>query len=191
MDGVGGRPVNDFDRDNAWQRRMRDEILGPAFYERYSSRGKYVFVNKGRLADLLQRQFSVDTIIQADDGRAICVEEKIVRWPSSGKAHTAFALETESCTKPGREAPGWMRYGQADYLLWAFETMDHDLDCYVIDFPKLQAWFGMVQENYPRFGPLPTLNGTQGRVVPIVDVMRNVPTKRYLVKRPARVEAIT
>ena len=175
--------MNEFERDNEWQRRMRDEVLAPGFYGRYALRGRYVFVDKGRLANVLQKRYSVDTILQASDGRALCIEEKIVRWPKSGQPHTAFALETESCTKAGHESPGWMRYGEADYLHYAFETADGDLDCYVIDFPKLQAWFATVEEQYPRFGPLPTINGTQGRVVPIADVERNVPTKRYLVKR--------
>lgn len=176
--------MNDFDRDNAWQRQKRDEILAPGFYGRYSLRGRYVFIDKGRLAGILQKRYAVDTILQAHDGRAICIEEKIVRWPKSGRPHTAFALETDSCTKPGYESPGWMRYGKADYLLYAFETSEGDLDCYVIHFPKLQAWFETVEENYPRFGPLPTKNATQGRVVPIADVEQNVPTSHYLVKRP-------
>lgn len=183
MDGLGSRRVNDFERDNEWQRQMRDEILGPHFYGPHSLNGRYVFIDKGRLATVLQKRYAVDTILQAHDGKAICIEEKIVRWPKTGRAHTAFALETDSCTKPGHESLGWMHYAEADFLLWAFETKQGDLDCYVINFPKLREWFWRVESEYPRFGPLPTLNATQGRVVPISDVKQNVPTKNYLVRR--------
>jgi hypothetical protein len=42
--------MNLFLRDDLWQRRMRDEILAPAFYGKYALNGRYVFIDKGRLA---------------------------------------------------------------------------------------------------------------------------------------------
>lgn len=177
--------MNDFERDNAWQLRMRDEILGPNFYGPHSLGGRYVFIDKGRLTSTLQQRYAVDTIVQTKEGRAVCIEEKIVRWPKNGQPHTAFALETESCTVDGHESPGWMRYGKADFLLYCFQTAEDDLDCYLMKFPELQAWFFTVDETYPRFGPLSTLNRTQGRVVPIADVFEaGVWIRRVPVKRP-------
>jgi hypothetical protein len=164
----------DFDRDNAWQKNLRDTILAPAFYDRFSVRGRYVFIDKGRLATTLQKRFAVDTIVQGKDGAALCIEEKIVRWP--GYAYDAFCLETDSCTMPGRESPGWMRYGQADFLLYCFAQPDDSLICHLIDFPKLQAWFVPREASLPRFGPLRTLNASAGRKAPISQVRRDVPS---------------
>jgi hypothetical protein len=167
--------MGDFERDNAWQRSVRDAVLAPGFYGVYAFDGRYVFIDKGRLAETLQRRYAVDTIVQTRNGDAVCIEEKIVRWPKRGQPYSAFCLETHSCTKPGFESPGWMEYGQADYLLYCFQQDDGDLDCHLIDFPKLQAWFAPRVEAYPTFGPLDTLNRSMGRTVPIRDVHRSVP----------------
>jgi hypothetical protein len=158
--------MNDFDRDDAFAKRMRDCRLAPQFYGRYTVEGRYVFLDKGRLARALQRK-AVDTIVQGRDGAAVAIEEKIVRWPKSGRPYTAFSLETHSCTVPGRESPGWMRYCVADYLLYCFQQPDDGLICHLIDFPKLQAWFNQHEDAFPVFGPLPTLNRSMGRVVDI------------------------
>lgn len=168
--------TSDFDRDNDWQRRVRDQILAPGFYGTFATDGRYVLIDKGRLATQLQREFAVDTIVQGRNGAAVCIEEKIVRWP--GRVYAAYSLETDSCTVPGREKQGWMAYGQADYLLYCFQQEDGALDCHLIDFPKLRAWFWERVSDFPTFGPLRTLNRSAGRVVPIAMVRANVPVWR-------------
>lgn len=169
--------MGDFERDNGWQLEIRNRILGPAFYGRRALEGRYVFMDKGRLASLMQRRYEVDTIMQGSNGAALCIEEKIVRFPKSGVPYQAFSLETHSCTVNGHESDGWMRYGQADYLLYCFaQNADpvHELIAWLIDFPRLQEWFWPRESSFPRFGPLPTLNKTKGRVVPIRDVQSSV-----------------
>jgi hypothetical protein len=173
--------MNDFERDNAWQRRIRDEILAPSFYGQFALEGRYVFIDKGRLATILQQRYAVDTIVQARDGAALCIEEKIVRWP--GYRYAAFALETHSCTVPGRESSGWMIYGEADFLLYCFQIECGDLDCWLIDFPKLQAWFWPRETTFPPFRMSETINKTAGRIVPIKDVHCAVPAWRRRIGR--------
>jgi hypothetical protein len=174
--------MTDFERDDKWQKRMRDTVLAPGFYGNYAVEGRYVFLDKGALASLLQKRHAVDTILQGRDGSAVCIEEKIVRWP--GHRYECFALETDSCTKPGYESKGWMHYGHADFLLYAFCQDDDSLDVHLIDFPKLQAWFWPRVENFSVFGPLDTLNRSKGRVVPIKAVHENVPAWRRHVRAP-------
>lgn len=164
--------MSDFHVDNEWQRKVRDSVLAPGFYGSYATEGRYVFIDKGRLATTLQKRFAVDTVVQGKEGAALCIEEKIVRWP--GYAYGAYTLETQSCTKPGRESDGWMVYGQADFLLYGFMQPDR-LVIHLIDFPKLQEWFWREAERFDVFGPLPTLNASAGRKVPIADVAANVP----------------
>ncbi|MBF0182232.1 MAG: hypothetical protein HQM03_19625 [Magnetococcales bacterium] len=166
--------MSDFFADDDWQKRIRDEILVPQFYQRYALDGRYVLLDRGGLATRLQKEMGVDTVFQVAGGEMISVEEKIVRWP--GYAYSAFCLETDSCTVPGRESPGWMHYSAADFLLYCFVTVDHGLDCHLIDLPKLKAWFWPLAGQFDAFGPLSTLNRTMGRKVPIVDVHVNVPT---------------
>lgn len=171
--------MGSFDRDNAWQRGVRDRVLAPGFYGKFSLNGRYVFMDKGRLATILQKRFAVDTIVQARDGAAVCIEEKIVRWP--GRRYDAFVLETQSCTVPGHESAGWMTYAEADYLLYCFAQSNDDLDCYLIDFPKLQDWFWQHDDEFPTF-QMETENRTAGRVVPIKAIEENVPTWRRHVR---------
>lgn len=162
--------MNDFHRDNEWQRKVRDAVLAPGFYHRFSTDGRYVFMDKGRFATILQKRFAVDTIVQRDDGRAVCIEEKIVRWP--GRAYTAYSLETESCTVPGHESDGWMRYAEADWLLYAFMTPSR-LNVHLIEFPKLKEWFWPREQDFAVFQNQ-TRNKSRGRVVPIRAVREGV-----------------
>lgn len=163
--------MNDFVRDNDWQRRVRDSVLAPGFYGSYAFDGRYVFIDKGRLATTLQKRYAVDTIVQGKHGAAICIEEKLVRWP--GYSYSAYTLETDSCTKPGYESEGWMHYGQADFLLYGFMQPDRLL-VHLIDFPELQEWFWREVERFDDFQMRGTLNETKGKKVPIADVQGNV-----------------
>lgn len=178
--------MNDFERDNKWQRQVRNEILAPGFYGQYAVDGRYVVIDKGRLATILQKRYAVDTIVQGRDGSALCIEEKIVRWP--GYRYASFCLETKSCTVPGHESPGWMFYGEADFLLYCFQTETGDLDCWLIDFPKLQEWFWPREDKFQAFQMQNTLNKTAGRKVPIADVHRCVPAWRRQVTSDVRVK---
>ena len=181
--------MNDFERDDAWQKMMRNTILAPSFYGQYATDGRYVFLDKGRLATLLQRRCAADTVLQGKGGEAVFIEEKIVRFPKSGWPYTAFCLETDSCTRPGRESLGWMHYGRADYLLYCFQTAEGHLGCHLVDFPKLKEWFWQRHESFAVFGPLDTLNATKGRVVPIEAVKRAVPHWPFMAHRPASAAA--
>lgn len=172
-----------FHQDTAWSRAVRDRILCPLFYARYSMQGRYVLVDKGRFATMLQRYNAVDTICQGKDGKVVPIEEKIVRWP--GYEHLYFALETHSCTVPGHETPGWMQYGQADWLLYCYMQEDgNTIVCYLIDFQNLKPWFWRSYRKFDQFGPLNTSNRTVGRKVPIVAVRDAVQTIRLVLTDP-------
>lgn len=175
-------PRNDFHSDDAWQRSVRDTILVPQFYERRNA-GRYVLMDRGRLATMLQRRHAVDTIVQAKCGGVVAIEEKIVRW--RGRPLTAYALETHSCTVPGHESPGWMHYGEADYLLYAFQQADESLDCHLLDFPELRVWFAPREESFPTF-QMPTRNRTRGRVVRFSAVPDSLLVARFSLARPVR-----
>ena len=181
--------MNDFDRDNAWQKEVRDTVLVPGFYEKCATNGRYVFLDKGRLAKILQKRSAVDTIFQGKNGTAHFIEEKIVRWP--GYHYDAFTLETHSCTVPGHESDGWMVYGEADYLFYCCEQKNRDLVCLLANFPKLQEWFWPLENSFPTFGPLNTLNRTMGRKVPIEDIRANVPSWPFTVEHPDNVKQLT
>ena len=172
--------MNDFERDDKWQKEVRDLVLIPGFYEEYALQGRFVTLDNGRFAAKLQRGFSVDTVIQRSNGRATFVEEKIVRWP--GYAYTAFALETDSCTIPGREKDGWMRYGDADWLLYGF-MRPADLLIYIIEFPALQAWFLRHETELRTFRNEDTLNKSAGRLAPLHMVTAAI--ENYQVRRVA------
>ncbi len=167
--------MNDFSSDDAWQRDLRDRILVPQFYQ-CRSPGRFVLMDKGRLATFMQRRMAVDTITQGKGGLAVSIEEKIVRWP--GYPYNAFCLETESCTVPGHESSGWMAYGESDYLLYCFHQNDDSLDCHLIDFQRLKEWFWPLEETWPVF-QMEKRNRTRGRLVPILQAEAAVPCWRF------------
>lgn len=169
---------HNFVDDLRWSCTMRDRYL-IHFYRKYSQDGRYVFVDKSKCSTLLQKQLAVDTIVQSKQGGSICIEEKIERWP--GYTRTNFALETDSCTVPGREKVGWMSYAEADYLLYAFELPTGGLHVYFIDFQPLRQWFEKVKDNYKSHTMLNTINHTRFKKVPINDVLHNIKTTQYVV----------
>jgi hypothetical protein len=182
----------DFHEDNAWQRDVRDRILAPQFYGKYAMQGRFIFLDKGEFATLLQKRHAVDTLLQSRrDGAVVPIEEKIVRWPRWGSAHTCFALEKDSCTVPGHESNGWMHYSLAEFLFYCFMQEDQrSLDCYLIDFPKLKTWFWDHCEDFDRFCPLNTSNRTMGRKVPISLVQQAIPTHRLFLTEPDELPSV-
>ena len=161
-----------FHTDDQWQKAVRDAVLGPGFYGPFSQEGRYVYVDKGRLATILQKRYAVDTILQRQDGRATCIEEKIIRWP--GREYDAVTLETQSCTVPGHESDGWMVYGKADWLNYVMCQENGNLLCHIIDFPLLQTNFWSVADRFPETVSKQH-NRTSCRVVPLQWIKNNVP----------------
>ena len=170
--------AGDFDAAREYSRMMRDTFL-IHFYKKYSFDGRYVFIDKSTCSTLMQKELAVDTVAQWSNRGSICIEEKIEQWP--GYKRVNFALETDSCTNRGRERKGWMHYAKADYLLYAFAYEgDTGLDTYLIDFPKLQEWFWSLPIRYSHY-TMPTINRTRFEKVPINDVVKAVPTWRYII----------
>ena len=182
--------MNDFLTDDRWQRIKRDEILVPEFYEKHLTEimahwglnlsGRYCLVDKGSVGFRefwrLQKK-GVDTIVYTADDEPVFIEEKIVKWPLNNKRHTAFALETQSCTVPGLEKPGWMEYCEANILLYCFEMEDRErLEGHCIDFPALKAWFWEQYSTFYRHR-MKEHNKTETRLVPISQVKKNI--KKY------------
>lgn len=160
-----------FHTDDALQKQVRDAVLGPGLYGTYSREGRYVYIDKGALASVLQKRFAVDTVVQGRRGDAVFIEEKIVRW--TGRPYTALTLETKSCTVPGHESEGWMAYGQADFLNYAMCLADGNVLCRLIDFPKLKAAFWPVEETF-RETISTQHNRTACRIVPLRWIAENV-----------------
>jgi len=135
--------MNRFKYDDKGQRKIRDEIICPKLYSKYSMNGRYVCIDKGRMATLLQKRYAIDTVCQSkkNHGEAVFIEEKIVRFKD--KPYTSFTLEIKSCTVPGHESDGWMVYGEADVLNYVMcqDSNSFLLPYYLIPFQKLKEEF--------------------------------------------------
>ncbi len=171
--------MNDFHTDNEWQRGKRDKYL-THFYGHYSRGGRYVYIEKSRCSTLMQKRLAVDTVKQDRNGGSSCIEEKITR--AAKKPHWSFTLETQSCTVPGYESDGWMKYGEADYLLYCFEVAGTlDLDCYLIPFQPLKTWFWRLDfTKYPTH-TMPTKNRGRCVLVPTWEVAKAMKVTRFLI----------
>jgi hypothetical protein len=152
-----------FDRDDAWQRAMRDRFL-PRFYLTQGND----FVFQPHTADW-NGPHPVDTL-WLRRGQWLRVEEKIVRFLPDRGHYEAYALETHSCTVPGRERWGWMKTSTADLLAYAFDTGKDLLRLHLIPLAALKAWFWPRVERFP-VSISPQINRTHCRIVPIVDVI--------------------
>jgi hypothetical protein len=102
-----------------------------------------------------------------------------------------FFLETMSCTVSGLESVGWMRYAEADYLLYAFMQEDGEhLLCYLLDFPALKSWFWPRAERFRLYVMPKTENHTAGRLVPIATVRNAIRCWRFMIplRQPQELE---
>jgi hypothetical protein len=188
--------MNDFRSDDTWQREKRDQLLIP-FYEKRFENFICLDPDESRGEDCIlaiQKELGVDTLVVARPGEApVGIEEKIVRWPKAkGEAHTAYALETTSCTLPGRESEGWMFYSAADTLLYAFEQEDGSLLIDMIAMRPLKRWFfsemperSRTSDPYYRFKNyarhrMSNRNQSEVRVVPIKDVHQALGEKNIM-----------
>jgi hypothetical protein len=180
MGRMGQSGMSEFAIDDRWQKGIRERILKP-FYKKNAHEERFIFVDKGKLADVLQKEFAVDTILQKSDNRVLAIEEKIIRWP--GYTYTAFTLEIMSCTVPGRERQGWMYTAKCDLLLYCFiQENSNDAIIYVIPFVELQNWF-FENGRFCQYTSTITkqINHTECKVVPIADVLIGVPSTKKIV----------
>lgn len=155
--------MNSFHDDNNWQRGKRDAYL-KGWYGKYSHDGRFIFLDKGRFAELVQKQLAADTIAQSVDGSVVSIEEKIVRW--KGRKYKSICVETESCTVPGHESPGWGRYGNFDYLFYCMEMENGNLDARMIRGPELLTWFWPRENEFPKH-TMDSQNKSRTRLVPV------------------------
>ncbi|HPZ75280.1 MAG TPA: hypothetical protein PK723_05680 [Candidatus Pacearchaeota archaeon] len=165
--------MNKFIEDNNWQKEIRNSILEP-FYQKISYKNRFIFVDKGKLATKLQREMSIDTIIQLKNNGILGIEEKIVRWP--GYNYKSYTLEIMSCTQPGFEKQGWMYYALCDYLFYCFVQEDgKSVIIHILPFTNLKDWFFEDDrfKNY-RSSISNQFNKTEVKIVPIADVLRDV-----------------
>lgn len=171
--------MNNFYLDDQWQRQLRDKTLAP-YYRNICKDGRFVFLDKGKLATKLQREFAIDTILQGKRNSVFGIEEKIVRWP--GYEYTAYTFETMSCTVSGHEKKGWMYYSTCDYLLYCFVQSDFSsMIAHLIPFQKLQAWF-FENDRYLNYKSSFTnqINRTETKIVPFADVWNAIPECKKL-----------
>lgn len=180
--------------DDAWQRSVRDGLLTPHYRKWF--RG-FVYLDTGRLTKYLQKKYAIDTFAELKDGRAVGIEEKITRCPGP-EPYEAICLETQSCTMAGHEAPGWMEYGNADYLLYARAVHPEGrkcdsamckawcercwLDVDLIDFPELKQWFWEHEKQFQQFGPVEPPNNSIGRIVPLDAIRECIPFETFSIK---------
>lgn len=167
--------------DDTWQREQRDRILVPGFYDDKWPRAYLLLDSRSSpFAATIQRH-GVDTLVTAK-GRVCTIEEKIVRW--KGRPYESLCLETKSCTIPGREAPGWMVYGAAEWFLYCMMQEDGaSLLCHLVeDFQKLKVWFWPKEKEFPiARGD----NGAVNRLVPAELISKKVGLRKFLVRAPS------
>ncbi|MGH2508418.1 MAG: hypothetical protein ACRDHZ_13615 [Ktedonobacteraceae bacterium] len=177
--------ANNFQENYAFGVEKYRHLLA-VLYKHYCYEGRYVFVDQSAFSRRIQRELKTDTLIQKDAEVSNGVEEKIASWPAyKQRPHTAFFLETRSCTNKGHESDGWMVTCQADLLLYAFEIKDLGLVAYLMDFPQLQQWFWKTY--LPHLPPamekrwiMRDENRTEGVLVAIATVICHIPTECFL-----------
>ena len=131
--------------------------------------GRYVRIEKGRLAAQLQQE--IGDILMNREGSLYSAEVKIEQRFTGN-----LFLETFSNAMPERLKPGWLYTNQADLLLYHF--LDRPVSLFIASLPALKGWAfrrrghngcvgrlcGFEEKQQTKYDQL---NVTVGRIVPI------------------------
>ena len=156
----------------AFEAEVAQEYLIPFFRSRAAE--GITLIEKGRHAKALQLRFGDLCYNSKASGALFFVECKAER------KHTGnLFIETWS-NYPKR--PGWWEHSDADLLAYFFRDRE---TLYVIDFPALKGW--LTDERLEGYREKPQKkhaqrNDSRGRLVPVEDIARQVPTWVYVGK---------
>lgn len=175
--------MNNFDRDNAWQRPVRDRLITPFYKWRYRHGSFEYFDGPDEEAVRMQRVHHIDTAGVTPTLGTEYIDEKIMRRRNDGGSPVNVSIETLSCSLPGRTSPGWihnrgnprptwLNYCYADAQVAEEVTK---LACLWMPFDDLQGWFFETGEDTWPLHVEPYENMTHSRNVPIKQIMAQVP----------------
>lgn len=122
-----------------------------------------------------QRRFGDLTLNNPDTGALSTVEVKVERNYTGN-----FFIEEWSCVPRGNE--GWLMTSRADYMAYMF--MAHEV-MYVFRLSSLRGWLlsqcgdGRALDGYKAIHAQGDASDSQGRIVPICDVAREVGLKEF------------
>lgn len=140
-----------------------------AFLKVQTDDGRYVRIEKGRLAAQLQQE--IGDVLMNREGSLYSAEVKIEQHFTGN-----LFLETFSNAMPERLKPGWLFTNQADLLLYHF--LDRPRSLFVASLPRLKGWAFRRRGRNGCVGSLcafeekqqtkyDQLNVTVGRIVPV------------------------
>ena len=92
-----------------------------------------------------------------------------------------FCLEQYSNTMVIPWTLGWMHTSKVHRILYCFVRNDMLVEAYSLQYYFLQKWFWPVHHDYRFDRVKDTSNRTGNRLVPVEDVIKNVPAKRYII----------
>lgn len=163
--------------DLAWVERER-MLLDEEFYPEYAHEGRFVPLARSSGSIYVQLRMHIDCIVASKKGGSVLVEEKLVRWPRSGKPYEAIAVETHSNFERTKDRPwpdGWIYSSQADCLLYGFQQEDGSFEVWLFSLPGLRDWF--IRTDRTVYSEAFTDNGpysTRCLVVPLSDIPDDV-----------------
>jgi hypothetical protein len=166
--------------DDKRQRDTRERFYLP-LYKQIAFEERYTDLGKSACSMRLQKD-GIDAVLQTGPYSSECVEEKTV-FLEGDQPYRCIFLETESCTNPGHESPGWALYTEADKVHYGMVTANElAMFLYILqEFQKIRMWFRQMYERYPhsdvlqrryRRHTMPTENRTSGLLVPITDIIQ-------------------
>ena len=155
--------------------KQKDRMLLNAFYNYLCGKNNWFKVGK-----TLQDR-GIDIVNKKTEE---AYENKVRR-----KEWNDFALETESCSVKGYEKDGWMKYSEADWLMYGF-SVEKSIKLYQIDFKKLKSWFWNNYFKYPEI-ITPQINKSKSRVVPIEDVKQFIKKRFHLTAKEKEKKLVT
>ena len=170
-----------YQRNDAGQRRVRDLVVGPELYDKWTAAGgRYCYLDGGRAVTTeIQKIYGCDTMLQKTGCAAThWIEEKIVRSRPGPGEYDAIAVETISTGTPDRCTKGWIHYSAADFLVYVLCHEDGSALALVMRMARLRLVFWPSVLKFPEWISIEE-DMSRCRIVPIKWIEKHVVINKY------------
>jgi hypothetical protein len=161
--------------------QMSNEHSPPVvkFFQRCATEGQAIFIRgESQFSVKVQQELHADIVANSFlnffEG-SVGIELKVRSPQYAGKRD--ILIETRSCTKPGRESPGWIYTCEADLL--CYENLQYGtplIRIRILDMPGLKLWFHGVDLTQIKPIVLPDKNRTESYPI----LWQNIPVELIL-----------
>ena len=181
-----------FDNQKSWERHER---FGVPFFRAHFQEFASIKYTRGKGQSLTSSDRLVIALQKSGvDVASVCPKTgNTILWDEKFDNHIPknFCFEEFTNTMVAPWIPGWMLTSKVHRIFYCFIRNEMLAEAYTLNNHRLQEWYWPVHHDYHFDRVKDTPNRTGNRLVPVADVLNNVPAKRYIITGYGEVKRIS